>query len=282
MMEGPLDHWEQQLRATASVFTYPPTPDLAQRVTRRLQGRLQLHYQRRRAPRLAWAAAAVLVIFAFLMAVPSVRAQIVEFLQVGIVRIFLVEPSPTPAKVSPAVTEGAEEPEITPSTIPSSSPTPVPQSRFPGLFGETTLEEASRQVSYPIRLPQYPPDLGRPDRVYLQDLDGQVLVLVWFHPDEPGDVRMSLHTYAGESITAEKFQPRLVQETEVHGEPAVWAEGPYVLKLSNGSFQHLRLIEGHVLIWESEGVTYRLETDLSLEEAVRVAESLEPFETSSP
>jgi hypothetical protein len=44
------------------------------------------------------------------------------------------------------------------------------------------------------------------------------------------------------------------------------------------------MIEGHVLIWtegdplaagERAGVTYRLETKLSLEEAIKVAQSLE-------
>lgn len=34
------------------------------------------------------------------------------------------------------------------------------------------------------------------------------------------------------------------------------------------------LIEGNVLVWEQDGITYRLESALPLEEAVRVAESL--------
>jgi hypothetical protein len=37
----------------------------------------------------------------------------------------------------------------------------------------------------------------------------------------------------------------------------------------------VRLIDGHVLIWTDGVTTYRLETALDLEEAVRVAESLE-------
>jgi hypothetical protein len=41
--------------------------------------------------------------------------------------------------------------------------------------------------------------------------------------------------------------------------------------------QFERLINGHVLIWAGLDVTYRLETDLSLEEAVKIAESLEPI-----
>jgi hypothetical protein len=35
-----------------------------------------------------------------------------------------------------------------------------------------------------------------------------------------------------------------------------------------------RLIDGRVLIWEQGSITYRLETDLEMDEAVKIAESL--------
>ena len=60
----------------------------------------------------------------------------------------------------------------------------------------------------------------------------------------------------------------------VGGRPALWTEGPYILQLQNGDLDFRRLIEGHVLIWVEGGVTYRLETGLPLEEAVKIAESL--------
>jgi hypothetical protein len=46
----------------------------------------------------------------------------------------------------------------------------------------------------------------------------------------------------------------------------------------------IRLIEGNVLIWTEGDLTYRIETDLSLEEAIRIAESLQapPAETPTP
>ena len=52
----------------------------------------------------------------------------------------------------------------------------------------------------------------------------------------------------------------------------IWAVGPYPLRLYNGDLEFTRLIDGHVLIWEDEDLTYPLETDLPLEEAIRVAE----------
>jgi hypothetical protein len=133
-------------------------------------------------------------------------------------------------------------------------------------------------AEFPILLPAYPTDLGLPDNVFLQDLDGQVLVLVWLDPAKPGKVRLSLHQFSDQdNMTVTKVQPITVLETTVGGEPAVWAQGPYILKYRNGDIDVIRLIEGHVLIWEQAGITYRLETDLSVEEAVRIAESLQPW-----
>jgi len=45
--------------------------------------------------------------------------------------------------------------------------------------------------------------------------------------------------------------------------------------LRGGSVDVTRLVTGHVLVWAEGGVTYRLESDLDLEEAMRIAESLE-------
>jgi len=36
------------------------------------------------------------------------------------------------------------------------------------------------------------------------------------------------------------------------------------------------LVEGNVLLWTEGEITYRLETDQRMEEAVRIAESLAP------
>ncbi len=61
----------------------------------------------------------------------------------------------------------------------------------------------------------------------------------------------------------------------MNGHRAVWAIGPYPLVLRNKDIQLTRLVDGHVLIWAEGDITYRLETNLSLEEAIRVAESLQ-------
>jgi hypothetical protein len=71
-----------------------------------------------------------------------------------------------------------------------------------------------------------------------------------------------------------KQQPPEVETTDVNGRIAVWTTGPYVLMTQLGWLVEFRLVEGHVLIWADGPLTYRLETDLSLDEAVRIAESL--------
>ena len=51
------------------------------------------------------------------------------------------------------------------------------------LKGKTSLPAARARVDFPIRLPTYPPDLGSPDGVFLQDINGAVVVLVWLTPE---------------------------------------------------------------------------------------------------
>jgi hypothetical protein len=79
----------------------------------------------------------------------------------------------------------------------------------------------------------------------------------------------------GPNAFAEKVQPRKVQDARVHGQPAVWAIGEYMLLSRNGDVSLRRLVTGNVLIWREGEITYRLETDLPLTEAVKIAESLQ-------
>ena len=72
------------------------------------------------------------------------------------------------------------------------------------------------------------------------------------------------------------MNPARIEETTVNGQRAVWAVGPYPVAFSNGDRDFVRLIDGHVLIWTDGTITYRLETALELEAAIRIAESLEP------
>jgi hypothetical protein len=258
------DPFETRIETLAKALPYPPTPRIAQKVMARLQPR---HAKMR----LAWRLAIAMVIIAGLMAVPPVRAAVLEFIRIGVVRIF---PAPEPAPTSEA--PRTAEPEI----VAPITATPVMQanSLIPFLervSGEISLEEARERVDFPIPLPTYPSDLGQPDHVFLQDANGWMVVLVWLEPKQPDQIRMSLHIIEESSWTLDKYQPTVIRETTVNGLSAVWTEGEYPLLAKNGDIQWMRLVVGHVLIWADGKVTYRLETNLSMEEAVQSAESLQ-------
>jgi hypothetical protein len=269
--------FEKQLLSLSKGLEYPRTPDIAGSVMPRLRASTRPRFFSRR---LAWSLTIILILFASLMLIPPVRAAVIEFIQIGVVRIFQGEP-----------TQVAPPNEQFPSTMIPATATPGATSQpliplLERLDGETTLEEAQQAVNYPIVLPSYPPDLGQPDRVFVQDADGDMTILVWIDPQQADEIRMSLHIVPPGSWAIEKVNPALVQETEVNGQRAIWAVGPYPLRFSNGNLDFVRMIEGHVLIWTdgetlapgaSAGVTYRLETKLSLEDAIKVAESVEPI-----
>lgn len=282
---------ELRLVAAGRSIAYPSTPDITRAVLERITVQ-KPRPVRFKTTRLGFALAVLLALLAGLYAIPSVRAQVLEFLQIGIVRIFPLTqtatstPTFTPSRPvetpriigvtgGPPVVTASKTPPPTP-TIPS---TPMPIASLLQLDGLTSLEEAAQRADFTIRLPAYPPDLGDPDRVYFQDLGGQMLVLVWFEQGDTNQIRLSLHEYFGkEDLSIEKGMVRLIQETTVNGWRAVWVEGPYRLKLRNGQIELVRLIEGKVLIWEEGGITYRLETNLPLEEAERIGESLRPID----
>jgi hypothetical protein len=258
---------EEQLRKWSQEFRYPQTPDIADAVTRSIKEETRPVLRFR--TRLAWGVAVLLLLLAALMAVPPVRAQVLEFLQLGAIRIFLAEPTSTAtqeiAQPSP-LTGGAAGFE------PTDTPRPYPS--IADLVGETTLPAARRELDFPIRLPAFPADLGEPDLVLLQDLGGQAVLLVWTDSSDPDLIRLDL-LLMGPGTFAEKSLPQVIEETTVNGQQALWTEGQHFLHLGGSTYQNVPLvIEGNILIWEQDDITYRLESDLPLEEAVKVAESL--------
>ncbi|HRV95946.1 MAG TPA: hypothetical protein P5526_27580, partial [Anaerolineae bacterium] len=85
--EQPNQALSAQLERAAPDFPYPPLPDIEQRVNR------QLALEATSGPgwsyRWGWAAVTVGIILLGVLAVPPVRAALVEMLQLGAVRIFL-------------------------------------------------------------------------------------------------------------------------------------------------------------------------------------------------
>ena len=257
--------FENKLRSIVTGMEYPRTPDIAGSVTARLHTTTRSRFNSKA---LVWSLTIILVLCSSLMLIPPARAAILEIIQIGVVRIFPQPVTPTIESIRTAT------PLVVTSTAPASDLIPI----LNQMAGETTLADAKNKVEYPILLPAYPTDLGQPDYGYVQDADGKMVILVWLDPQHSDKVWMSLHFIPNGSWAIKKMEPTVIRETSVGGKRAIWTTGPYPLILSNGDHQFTRLIDGHVLIWADDNVTYRLETDLSLEEAVKIAESLKPIQ----
>lgn len=243
--------WETRVQKTAQQFIYPPTPDVHSKVITVLAEQdTRSRHQPVRARRLAWIALVLLIVLGALMLVPDVRANVLKLLRIGSVRISL---------------DGSQ-----PEAVATLPPLVLPDKPGQELAGRTTLEEARAVADFPIR---YPPDLGEPDYVYVQHAPGVLVILVWVDPDDPSRAKVSLHLL-GRGMEAFKGTPLSVEETTVHGQRAIWATGPYMLIYAQGMGDIGYVVEGHVLVWAGNGITYRLETDLSLSEAVQLAESM--------
>ena len=273
MNESGQELFEKQLLSISKGMAYPRTPDIAGSVMRNLRTSARPGLTLR-AKRLAWSLTIILVLISSLMLIPPARAAILEFIQIGVVRIFRAEPTSSAPLPPPTAQFPSTALPIT-ATPAATSSSLIPL--LENIAGETTLEEAQLKVNYSILLPSYPPNLGKPDRVFVQEADGAMTVLVWIDPQRPDKVLMSLHFLPAGSWAVKKMQPTQIQETTVNGQQAVWAVGPYPLQLSNGNIDMRRLIEGHVLIWTQGNITYRLETNATLEEARKIAESLKPI-----
>lgn len=271
-MNGSLESWENHLRAAAQGLPYPPTPDIAGAVRQKLAAVPKGGARWRVA---LVTATIVLALLAGLLSVPAVRAAVIEFLQIGAIRIILPERTSTP---TPTLSI-APMPERTPLPTQTRPPSPTPQDliALDDLQGETSLEAAIQKASFTLQLPAYPAELGQPDRVFVQDMGGAMVILVWTETGNPEKAELILYEIASGSWAGEKTMLTTLARTQVNGQEAAWAEGPYMLNLANGNTDMRRLIAGHVLIWVENGVTYRLESNLEIDKAIKIAESLQPI-----
>ena len=258
--------FENRLHSIAMKMEYPRTPEIAGFVTARLQ---PVTKSRVVSKGWAWSLTILFVLFLSLSLIPPARAAILEFIQIGIVRIF---PRPIGAPVEIPRTATPES--INPATATPRSDAYDLLLDLNRLAGETTLANAREKVPYEILLPT---GFEEPDYAFLQEADGFMTILVWLDPNDPEKILMSLHFIPEGSWLIRKLQPNVIKETQVKGQRAFWTVGSYFLILTNGNTEFTRLMDGNVLIWEGDRVTYRLESNLSIQEAIKIAESLKPI-----
>ena len=253
MTANQLDTLEGRLRRLAQDFSYPQTPDFAFTPSRPRRSVRLL-------PRPAQALALASVLLLALVAVPGVRAVLLDFLQIGTVRIQV--------PLSPA------SPQVAATVASTASSTSQIQTLYAleDLNGQTTLELARQIVDFELSLPGYPADLGEPDYVFVQQVEGTryFVILVWTSNGRPEIALYSI----GPGVFITKGEPTTLQELEVNGRPAAFVEGGHLL-IVRGFSQFGGLVDAPTLIWEgSDGLTYRLEAQLPLDEIVKIAESI--------
>jgi hypothetical protein len=260
-----IDLVEARIMVAARHMGYPPTPD----VGRRLRAALSSTKRSRRmglwrAAPARWAAGlALLLLFAGSLLVPEVRAFWTAIFRLGSVTVHVATPTPLPQGLTPV-------------------PTPSPAWSL-DLAGETTLAEARATLKYPLKVPSYTAALGQPDRVYVQNLDGQAAILAWTSDEVPETAEMVLFSLSSRQMARKYIEDsEMLVQTSVGQTWGLWIRGPHLVELERGSGRYgyelhdvRRLVGGNTLVWvDDSGITYRLETKQPLEEAVRIAESL--------
>ncbi|MCI0581914.1 MAG: DUF4367 domain-containing protein [Chloroflexi bacterium] len=271
---------EVALRDLGAALAVPAAPGLAERV----RVRIEAERPRRAAPRwwlplvraagiepgprrslrrsVLLAAAAILLIAAAVTAaigygLPGIR--------------ILFGPPPSIAPTTPAATGSAP------------LPTPLAPGATLGLGAPVTLEVARDQLDFEILLPA-DPAIGPPDAVYLAT---RRVALAW-GPDDalPGTTQPGLGLLLIElratvdEATIEKLvsSGTVVEEVTVDGAPGYWIAGQrhffaYIEPDGTRIDDSLREV-GSTLVWTRDGITYRLEGELTRDEAVELASSL--------
>jgi hypothetical protein len=251
---------ERALRDLGPRYPYPPTPNLATAVRRRIATQPVAPVRRlalwRDPVRLALAAAVVLVLVgAAALINPTTRDAIAHFFHVRGVIVSRVSPGPSISPVTPL-----------------------------NLGRRTTMADAQSAVSFTIAVPA---DLGTPDAVYVDsEVPGGEVALAY--APRPGiplvkqtDLGVLITEFRGDLIpgflTKEVGPSTKLEETSVHGDPGWWVAGePHLVITRIGSTDYpvsLRMA-ANTLIWEHGGVTYRIESGLSKADASRIAAGL--------
>lgn len=97
--------------------------------------------------------------------------------------------------------------------------------------------------------------------------------------DEVGTVYSQFAVTGSELFIKSLETSDTVERVEVRGSIGFWVEGPHEIiyqDVDGVVHEELARLSGNVLAWAEDGVTHRIETTLSLDEAMALAESLRP------
>jgi len=181
---------------------------------------------------------------------------------------------------------GGATPSPSPSSSPAGTPEPAPSTPLGiamGLGVNVPLDEAARLANLDLILPP-DPAIGPPDEAYVL---GNRAALVWSGrpglPADPGTgVGLLISEFRGHVDDA-YYQKTLdnrakVTPVTVNGQPGFWISGSphffYYVDPSGRDVDDSHRTVGDTLLWTDGDITYRLESQLPMEQAIRLAESL--------
>jgi hypothetical protein len=243
---------EALLTRTARGVDYPPAPDLRTRVVAAVAASPA---PRTRMPRPAFALVllAALIVVAALAITPSRDA---------IARLFGVEgskieflPTPLPGEIA------------TPFPTPRATSSPGPQSISP-----LELDRLPELAGFEAALPDVAQERIESALLFY----GRDAVTVHSYADfDLWQSRLEGHASFGKQVRPEGT----VDDVKVNGVPGRWVTGAeHIVSYTDRSGVHIpasqRIVERSTLIWRTDAFFYRIETDLSLQEALRIAETL--------
>ena len=235
---------------------FPETPRVSARVAARLTrpARPMLGRRLRIAPS-AVAAAVVFVaaVSAILLASPAAREAVADFLGVSGIEIQY---------------GGDDRPEI---------------ARDLDLGRPVSLAEARDEVSFPILVPT---ELGPPDEVYVgRPVPDSVSLVYGTGPDLPEAKQIGVGALLTEfkaTIESGLLKKMTTEGATVRpadiGDEGYWIEGAHELlyvDVDGVIVADSARLAANALVWEEDGVTYRLESKLSLERALAIGRSLD-------
>jgi len=194
-------------------------------------------------------------------------------------RILLGEAPPPPSATASIA------PSVPPPSAPATPEVLGASLRLGEALDPSDPDALDAQAGFPVRLPT-DPQIGPPETAYIDKLKGGQVTLLWpTRPDLPAtlqpDIGLLISEFRG-TVGSEFFAKATgantkVEPVQVDGRDGYWLTGdPHVFfwEGQGGFVDDPRRWVGDVLLWSDGAVTYRLETSLGRDEAIRIAESL--------
>jgi hypothetical protein len=251
-MSSPMDErmLETRLFDLGAHIEYPAVPALTSLVRERIAGEPTRRPSWWRRPAVLTAAAALILAALTVVAVPTSRQAVADFLGIDGIRISFDDP-----------------------------PEGEPVGRELVLGKRVSFEEAQEHVGFALKVPER---LGDPDDIYLNTSAPNGEATFVYEPRDglpeaaESGVGALFTQFEGDSdfpSIKKKFATgdTSVIPVTVGDVPGFWIDGAHNLYPPDANPR----IAGTTLLWQVGEISYRLEVDTSLEEALAIAESVE-------